>query len=97
MFSLKSAVHKKKNILISGATSTGKTTFLNACLKSIPLNEHLVTLEDVSELRPVHRLHTPLFTSKGLQGVSQVTMQELVQASLRIQPIASSWEKLRGS
>ena len=91
------AVQRKKNILISGATSTGKTTFLNACLKSIPHHEHLVTLEDVAELKPSHRLHTPLFTSKGLQGVSQVTMQELVQASLRIRPDRIIMGELRGA
>ena len=94
---LKLAVERKKNILISGATSTGKTTFLNACLKSIPAHEHLVTLEDVPELKPFHRLHTPLFTSKGLQGVSNVTMQDLVQASLRIRPDRIIMGELRGA
>lgn len=94
---LKLAVKLKKNILISGATSTGKTTFLNACLKEIPLYEHIVTLEDVPELNPPHRLHTPLFTSKGLQGVANVTMQDLVQASLRIRPDRIIMGELRGS
>ncbi|TAK74288.1 MAG: P-type DNA transfer ATPase VirB11 [Gammaproteobacteria bacterium] len=94
---LKLAVKKKKNILISGATSTGKTTFLNACLKSIPSHEHLVTLEDVPELKPFHRLHTPLFTSKGLQGVANVTMQDLIQASLRIRPDRIIMGELRGA
>jgi type IV secretion system protein VirB11 len=94
---LKLAVIKKKNILISGATSTGKTTFLNACLKSIPSHEHLVTLEDVPELKPPHHLHTPLFTSKGLQGTANVTMQDLVQASLRIRPDRIIVGELRGA
>lgn len=94
---LTQAVRQKKNILISGATSTGKTTFLNACLKAVPLHEHLVTLEDVPELKPHHRLHTPLFTSKGLQGVASVTMQDLVQASLRIRPDRIIMGELRGA
>ena len=94
---LQLAMQKKKNIIISGATSTGKTTFLNACLKEIPEHEHVVTLEDVAELKLKHRLHTPLFTSKGLQGVSNVTMQDLVQASLRIRPDRIILGELRGS
>ena len=94
---LKKAILLKKNIIISGATSTGKTTFLNACLKEIPLYEHIVTLEDVSELSPPHVLHTPLFTSKGLQGVSNVTMQDLVQASLRIRPDRIIMGEMRGA
>lgn len=91
------AIRHKKNILISGATSTGKTTFLNACLKEIPEHEHIITLEDVPEVKPTHNLHTPLFTSKGLQGVAQVTMQDLVQASLRLRPDRIILGELRGS
>lgn len=94
---LETAIAHKKNILIAGATSTGKTTFLNACLNAIPVHEHLVTLEDVPELTPPHRLHTPLFTSKGLQGVAQVTMQDLIQASLRIRPDRIIMGELRGA
>lgn len=94
---LQLAMQKKKNILISGATSTGKTTFLNACLKEIPQHEHVVTLEDVAELKLNHNLHTPLFTSKGLQGIANVTMQDLVQASLRIRPDRIILGELRGS
>lgn len=93
---LKLAVLHKKNILITGATSTGKTTFLNACLKEVPSHEHLVTIEDVPEVKPSHELHTPLFTSKGLQGVAQVTMQDLVQASLRLRPDRIILGELRG-
>lgn len=94
---LKQAIKEKKNILISGATSTGKTTFLNACLKEIPEHEHIVTLEDVAELTPPHRLHTPLFAAKGLQGMAMVTMQDLVQASLRIRPDRIIMGELRGA
>lgn len=93
---LKQAIAAKKNILISGATSTGKTTFLNACLKEIPLHEHVVTLEDVSEVKPPHELHTSLLTSKGLQGVANVKMQDLVQASLRLRPDRIIMGELRG-
>jgi type IV secretion system protein VirB11 len=91
------AIQMKKNILIAGATSTGKTTFLNACLQEIPLNEHVVTLEDVAEVKPPHPLHTALFTSKGLQGTAQITMQDLVQASLRIRPDRIIMGEIRGA
>ncbi len=94
---IKLAIRKKKNILISGATSTGKTTFLNACLKEIHQDEHIITIEDVPEVKLSHPLHTPLFTSKGLQGVAQVTMQDLVQASLRLRPDRIIIGELRGS
>lgn len=94
---LQTAIVHKKNVLISGATSTGKTTFLNACLKAIPLHEHIVTLEDVPEVKPPHIMHTALFTSKGLQGVANVTMQDLVQASLRIRPDRIIMGELRGA
>lgn len=94
---LKKAISLKKNILISGATSTGKTTLLNACLKEISLHEHIVTLEDVAEVKPPHELHTALFTSKGLQGTANITMQDLVQASLRIRPDRIIMGELRGA
>lgn len=94
---LKLAIASKKNIIIAGATSTGKTTFLNACLKEIPTYEHLVTIEDVPEVKPPHTLHTPLFTSKGLQGVANVSTQDLVQASLRLRPDRIILGELRGA
>jgi type IV secretion system protein VirB11 len=94
---LKLAVINKKNIIIAGATNTGKTTFLNACLKMIPAQEHIVTLEDVRELYPTHAIHTPLLASKGQQGVADVTFQDLIQACLRIRPDRIIMGELRGS
>lgn len=95
---IKRAVASKKNIIVSGATSTGKTTFLNACLKEIPLHEHIVTLEDVPEVKlSPQAMHTPLFASKGGQGVAKVTMQNLVEASLRIRPDRIIMGELRGA
>lgn len=95
---LKEAVIAKKNILISGSTSTGKTTFLNACLKEISPGEHVVTLEDVREVTlPYPEYHTALLTSKGLQGTANLTMQDLVQASLRLKPDRIILGELRGA
>lgn len=94
---MREAILLKKNILISGATSTGKTTFLNACLQVIPAHEHIVTLEDVPELLPLQPMHTPLFASKGMQGTAKITMQDLVQAALRIRPDRIILGELRGA
>lgn len=91
------AIELKKNIVVSGATSTGKTTFLNACLKRIPMYEHVVTLEDVPELKlGTDRLHTALFASKGGQGSAMITIQDLLQSSLRIRPDRIIMGELRG-
>ena len=43
---LTEAVRARKNIVVSGGTSTGKTTFLNALLKEVPLEERLILIED---------------------------------------------------
>ncbi|CAM4400120.1 MAG: Type IV secretion system protein VirB11 [Legionellaceae bacterium] len=94
---LTQAILMKKTIGTSGATSTGKTTFLNACLQKVPLNEHIVTLEDVSELMPTQPLHTPLFTSKGGQSSANISMQDLVQASLRLRPDRIIMGEIRGA
>src|SRR3990167_5448859 len=47
---IKLAVEARKNILICGGTGTGKTTFLNACLKYVPETERLITVEDTREV-----------------------------------------------
>ena len=48
------AVRQRRNILVSGGTSTGKTTFLNALLREVPLAERLILIEDTPELRIRH-------------------------------------------
>lgn len=94
---LTSAIELKKNMMVSGATSTGKTTFLNACLKRIPKYEHIVTLEDVPELKlGSDCLHTALFASKGGQSSALITIQDLLQSSLRIRPDRIIMGELRG-
>jgi len=87
----------KKNIIISGGTSTGKTTFLNAILKEIDVNERIVTIEDTSEVKPPQKNHLSLIASKGGQGVAQVTVQSLLEASLRFRPDRILLGELRGS
>lgn len=59
------AITKRVSILISGGTSSGKTTFLNALLNSVDLNERLLTLEDTRELFPPQKNAVHLIASKG--------------------------------
>jgi type IV secretion system protein VirB11 len=86
----------KKTIVISGGTSSGKTTFLNACLRQISLDERLVILEDTREIDTPHPNQLQLLASKGEQGVAKVTMQDLVQASLRLRPDRIIVGEIRG-
>jgi len=94
---IKQAILAKKNIIISGGTSTGKTTFFNAALKVIPSTERIITCEDAREIMIPHlpnRVH--LIASKGGQGRAQVTMQDLIEASLRLRPDRLMLGELRG-
>lgn len=93
---LKHAVLARKNIVISGGTSSGKTTFLNALLQEIPINERLILLEDTREVNIPHPNHVSLIASKGEQGNAKTNMQELVQASLRLRPDRVIMGEIRG-
>ncbi|WP_339047755.1 P-type DNA transfer ATPase VirB11 [Candidatus Mesenet endosymbiont of Phosphuga atrata] len=94
---LQYAIKSKKNIIISGGTSTGKTTFTNAALRTIPQNERLITVEDAREVvlndHP-NRVH--LIASKGGQGRAKVTTQDLIEACLRLRPDRIIVGELRG-
>ena len=92
------AVLYKKNIIISGGTSTGKTTFTNAVIRAIPHEERLITVEDAREIdlnSHPNRVH--LIASKGGQGRSKVNTQELIEACLRLRPERIIVGELRGS
>jgi type IV secretion system protein VirB11 len=95
---LREAVIAKKNIIISGGTSTGKTTFTNAMLATIPLNERIITCEDAREInlsQHPNRLH--LLASKGGQGRAKVAIQDLIEACLRLRPDRIIVGELRGA
>jgi type IV secretion system protein VirB11 len=95
---LRSAVLFKKNIIVSGGTSTGKTTFTNAVLREIPTEERLITVEDAREVRlDKHENRVHLLASKGGQGRSKVTTQDLIEACLRLRPDRIIVGELRGS
>lgn len=92
------AVLYKKNIIISGGTSTGKTTFTNAMIRAVPHEERLITVEDAREIdlnSHPNRVH--LLASKGSQGRAKVTTQDLIEACLRLRPERIIVGELRGS
>ena len=91
------AITKRVSILISGGTSSGKTTFLNACLNSVDLNERILTLEDTRELFPPQKNAVHLIASKGGQGTANVTIQNLLESALRMRPDRLFVGEIRGA
>lgn len=81
------AVVSRKNILVSGATGSGKTTWTKALIREIPVEERLVTIEDAQELvLDRHANHVRLFYSKDGQGLARVTPKQLLESCLRMKP-----------
>jgi pilus assembly protein CpaF len=84
---LKAAVEGKLNILISGGTGAGKTTFLNVLSAFIPVRERIVTIEDAAELQlkqeHICRLET---RPPNIEGKGEVRQRQLVINSLRMRP-----------
>jgi type IV secretion system protein VirB11 len=91
------AVKSRISILISGGTSSGKTTFLNTLLAEVPSDERILTIEDTREVQPPHENHLPLIASKGDQGLARVTIESLLQASLRLRPDRIFLGEIRGA
>jgi type IV secretion system protein VirB11 len=94
---LRAAIAQRKTILISGGTSTGKTTFLNAMLGEIPPEERVVLVEDTPELRLPSANGVGLVAVKGELGEAKVTSNELLQAALRLRPDRIVLGELRGA
>jgi type IV secretion system protein VirB11 len=90
-------VRARKNILVSGGTSTGKTTFLNALIREIPRDERLIIIEDTPELRFEHDNAIGLLAARSALGEAQVTADSLLAASLRMRPDRIIVGELRGS
>jgi type IV secretion system protein VirB11 len=91
------AVLNRYSILLSGGTSSGKTTFLNAILKEVPVEERIITIEDTREVNPIQRNYLPLVASKGDQGEARVTVETLLQASMRLRPDRIFLGEIRGA
>jgi type IV secretion system protein VirB11 len=81
------AVRARKNIVVSGPTGSGKTTWTRALIGEIPPVERLITIEDAPELTLAkHPNHVRLFYSKDDQGLSRVTPKQLLECCLRMKP-----------
>jgi type IV secretion system protein VirB11 len=93
---LATAVKARKNILVSGGTSTGKTTFLNALIREIPSHERLILIEDTPELHLGHANAVGLLAARSALGEAQVTADSLLAASLRMRPDRIIVGELRG-
>ena len=93
---LRAAVNARKTILVSGGTSTGKTTFLNALLREIDGGERLILIEDTPELRLRHGNAAALVAARGGQSEANVTADDLLIASLRMRPDRIILGELRG-
>ncbi|MFO7743484.1 MAG: CpaF family protein [Anaerolineae bacterium] len=84
---LEAAVKARLNILISGGTGAGKTTFLNVLSGFIPVDERIVTIENAAELQ-LRQEHVVTLESRpaNIEGKGTVTIQDLVINSLRMRP-----------
>ena len=84
---LKGIVRARLNVMISGGTGTGKTTFLNVLSRFIPAEERIITIEDSAELQlkqeHVVRLET---RPPNIEGRGEITARDLVRNSLRMRP-----------
>lgn len=90
------AVLNKKNIVVSGATGSGKTTFMKSLVHHIPDNERLVTIEDARELFIAQPNVVHLLYSKGGQSTSNVSAKSCMEACLRMKPDRIILAELRG-
>lgn len=90
------AVTGRMNIVVAGATGSGKTTFMKSLVSEIPRDERLITIEDVRELFVPHRNAVHLLYSKGGQSASNVTPKSLLEACLRMKPDRILLAEVRG-
>ncbi len=90
-------VERRKTVLISGGTSSGKTTLLNALIKEIPQSERIIVIEDAPELKLAHPNALGLVAVAGNQGEAHVTTDDLMRASLRMRPDRLIVGELRGT
>lgn len=96
---LRMAVRAGYNIFVSGGTGSGKTTFLNALSEFIPEDERVITIEDSAELQIRHvpnlvRLETRV---ENRDGSREISMRDLIRASLRMRPDRILVGEVRGA
>lgn len=92
---LSEAVLARKNIIISGATGSGKTTLSKALIRHIPDSERIISIEDTPELVIRQPNHVRLFYSKGGQGMARIGAKDLLESCLRMRPDRILLQELR--
>lgn len=94
---IETIVKLHKNVMVSGATSSGKTSVLNVLSAFIPENERILVIEDASELQLQQR-HTVCFETRkpDKNGQGEVTIRDLIHSSLRLRPDRLVIGEIRG-
>ncbi len=94
---LRQWVSDRRNLLIVGPTSSGKTTLLNAILQELDPTERVVCLEDVNELMPKEGASIKLFTRFDLKGcLREFALSDLIRHALRMRPSRLVLGEVRG-
>ncbi|MCJ7695979.1 MAG: CpaF family protein [Anaerolineaceae bacterium] len=95
---LKCCVQARINLVISGGTGTGKTTFLNVLSSFIPDRERVITIEDTAELQ-LHQVHVVRLEKRppNVEGKGEITIRQLVINALRMRPDRIVMGECRGS
>ena len=96
---LKKLVTAKYNIFISGGTGSGKTTFLNVLSGFIPKDERIITIEDSAELQlqGIQNLVCLETRNSNVEGCQEITIRDLIKASLRMRPDRIIVGEVRGA
>jgi pilus assembly protein CpaF len=94
---LEDYVLRRRNILISGGTSTGKTTLLTALGKYIPLDERILLIEDTAEIQFTHENLVRFEARREQNGTPAVSIRDLLKAALRHRPDRLVVGEVRGS
>lgn len=83
---LRWAIETGKTIVVSGGTSTGKSSLLNGLLRLIPLDVRIITVEDTKELVVPHENSVRLLKSKTGTDIAKITHKDIINACMRLRP-----------
>jgi type IV secretion system protein VirB11 len=93
---LRAVVRRRLNVVISGGTSSGKTTLMNSLLQEIDPGERIILVEDTPELKLKHKNSVGLIAVRGEEGESDLNSIDMLQAALRMRPNRILLGELRG-